>query len=99
MYSTFSHSSTSLSELSVQHLPSGRVFLNTALFKYVYQCGFRGCNKFHSRNNLAMECERKFRSHWIKDHPEAGIDKFKVNKAKYFLFNASGRFKKMSTVI
>ena len=50
-HSSYDHKEIPLTSLNVRHISSNRVFLNTALFRYVLQCGVDGCNAFAGRNN------------------------------------------------
>ena len=70
------HASRHLSSLTVKHVATGRVYQDTALYRYVVTCGAAGCHKFAGRNKALTQAVEKLRHHWGTDHGDQNMGDF-----------------------
>ena len=73
------HAARDLATLTVKHVATGRVYLNTALFRHVVTCGAEGCFKFAGRNKALTHAVEKLKHHWSNDHTDKRIEEFTFN--------------------
>ena len=73
------HAARDLATLTVKHVATGRVYLDTALFRHVVTCGAEGCYKFAGRNKALTHAVEKLKHHWSNDHSDKRIEDFTFN--------------------